>query len=182
MELGQVGVWFFTDTQSAEDAATFAQRIESLGYAALWIPEAVGRHPFAHAAWILAKTSRLVVATGIASIYNRDPGATVAAANTLAEQSNNRGILGLGVSHQPMVEGEDAVAPHLAGVPQVLSTCARQRSVCEHELRADRYRYIHLRPRCHQLGEQKTKLRPRWCCYRCACGRGPQSRNSHTAQ
>lgn len=114
MELGQVGVWFFTDTQSAEDAATFAQRIESLGYAALWIPEAVGRHPFAHAAWLLAKTSRLVVATGIASIYNRDPGATVAAANTLAEQSNNRFILGLGVSHQPMVEG---VRGHAYGKP-----------------------------------------------------------------
>jgi len=105
MDLTKPGVWYFTDGMSASEAAEAAQRIESLGYSALWIPEAVGRHPFAHAAWLLANTSELVVATGIASIYHREPGATLAAQNTLAEQSGNRFLLGLGVSHKPMVEG-----------------------------------------------------------------------------
>ena len=31
MNLDKTGVWFFTDGQSARDAADFAQRIESLG-------------------------------------------------------------------------------------------------------------------------------------------------------
>ncbi len=105
MDLTKTGVWYFTDGMSASEAAESAQRIESLGYSALWIPETVGRHPFAHAAWLLANTSELVVATGIASIYHREPGVTLAAQNTLAEQSGNRFLLGLGVSHKPMVEG-----------------------------------------------------------------------------
>ena len=105
MDLTKPGIWYFTDGMSASDAAEAAQRIEALGYSALWIPETVGRHPFAHAAWLLANTSELVVATGIASIYHREPGVTLAAQNTLAEQSGNRFLLGLGVSHKPMVEG-----------------------------------------------------------------------------
>ena len=105
MDLGKLGVWYFTDTQSSADAAAFAKRIEAMGYSALWIPETIGRHPFAHASWLLANTERLILATGIASIYHRDPGASMAAARTLAEQSGDRFIMGLGVSHQPMVEG-----------------------------------------------------------------------------
>lgn len=114
MELGKLGVWYFTDGRSAQDAATFAKQVEALGYSALWIPETVGRHPFVHAGWLLAHTERLIIATGIASIYNRDPGAAMAGAKTLAEQSGGRFVLGLGVSHQPLVEG---VRGHQYGKP-----------------------------------------------------------------
>ncbi len=105
MELTKPGVWYFTDGMPATQAAETAQRIESLGYSALWIPETVGRHPFVHASWLLANTTSLVIATGIASIYHREPGVTLSAQKTLAEQSGNRFLLGLGVSHKPMVEG-----------------------------------------------------------------------------
>ncbi|MCY4129488.1 MAG: TIGR03620 family F420-dependent LLM class oxidoreductase [Gammaproteobacteria bacterium] len=105
MELGKLGVWYFTDGMAATDAATAAKKIEDLGYSALWLPETVGRNPFAHAAWLLANTTSLVVATGIANIYHREPGVTLAAQHTLAEQSDNRFLLGLGVSHKPLVEG-----------------------------------------------------------------------------
>lgn len=105
MELGKLGVWYFLDTLPAPIAAEAAQRIEGLGYDALWIPEAVGRHPLVSAGWLLAHTGRLKIATGIASIYHREPGVTLAGQNTLAEQSNDRFLLGLGVSHKPMVEG-----------------------------------------------------------------------------
>ena len=105
MQLSPLGVWFFMDRMSAQDAAAAAQRIESLGYSALWIPETVGRDPFAHAAWLLANTKKLVLATGIANVYHREPGVAAQAQKTLAEQSNNRFLLGLGVSHRPLVEG-----------------------------------------------------------------------------
>lgn len=114
MDLGTLGVWYFTDGKTAADAAVFAKQIEEMGYSALWIPETVGRHPFAHAAWLLANTSKLVIGTGIASIYNRDAGAAMAGARTLAEQSGGRFILGLGVSHAPLVEG---VRGHKYGKP-----------------------------------------------------------------
>jgi probable F420-dependent oxidoreductase len=53
---------------------------------------------------LLSNTQKLIVCTGIASIYNRDAGSSMAAAKSLAEQSGGRFVLGLGVSHQPLVE------------------------------------------------------------------------------
>lgn len=105
MDIGRLGVWYFFDSRPAAAAAEAAQRIESLGYSALWIPETVGRHPLVHAGWLLANTESLVLATGIANIYHREPGVTLAARNTLNEQSGGRFLLGLGVSHKPLVEG-----------------------------------------------------------------------------
>jgi probable F420-dependent oxidoreductase len=105
MELGRLGIWYFLDALPARDAAEAARRMEALGYGTLWIPETFGRHPFAHAAWLLANTTRLNLATGIANIYHREPGISVQGRNTLAEQSGGRFLLGLGVSHKPLVEG-----------------------------------------------------------------------------
>lgn len=102
---GSTGVWCFTDSLSAPAAAEFARRIEQLGYSTLWIPETTGREPFTHAAHLLGRTTTLTVATGIASIYHRHPGTTVQATQTLAEQSDGRFVLGLGVSHARTVEG-----------------------------------------------------------------------------
>lgn len=105
MNVGKLGVWYFFDGLPAPLAAEAAKRIESLGYGTLWIPETVGRHPLVHASWLLANTSTLNVATGIANIYHREPGVALAAQNTLNEQSGGRFLLGLGVSHKPLVEG-----------------------------------------------------------------------------
>ncbi len=103
--IGDLGVWYFTETMAAGAAAEFVSEIESLGYGALWIPETVGRDPMAHIGFLLSQTERITLATGIANIYHRHPGAMAQAQSTLCEQSNNRFLLGLGVSHAPMVEG-----------------------------------------------------------------------------
>ena len=95
MNLGKLGVWFFFDGATSAEAAKTAKRIESLGYSALWIPETVGKNPMVLASWLLANTEKLILATGIANIYHREPGVTLAAQNTLAEQSDNRFLLGL---------------------------------------------------------------------------------------
>ncbi len=105
MKLGRLGVWGFLDAMSANDVTALARRLESLGYAALWIPEAVGRDPFALLAFVAARTERLILATGIANIYARDPMAMRALQQTMAELSGGRFLLGLGVSHQHLVSG-----------------------------------------------------------------------------
>ena len=105
MKLGKLGVWFFFDGTTSTEAAKTAKKIESLGYSVLWIPETVGKNPMVLASWLLANTQNLIVATGIANIYHREPGVTLAAQNSLAEQSDNRFLLGMGVSHKPIVEG-----------------------------------------------------------------------------
>jgi probable F420-dependent oxidoreductase len=106
MELGKVGLWtFHLDQLPTSELGAVVQEIEQLGYGAVWVPEAVGKDPLVHAALILARTETLVVATGIASIYARDAMAMQAAQKTLTEAYPERFLLGLGVSHQPMVEG-----------------------------------------------------------------------------
>jgi probable F420-dependent oxidoreductase len=104
MRLTNLGVWAATDGLSAAEAATFAKRVEAWGYGALWTPEAVGREVFSASAWLLANTTRLIVASGIANIYARDAFAAAAAQKGLNEQSGDRFLLGLGVSHIPLVK------------------------------------------------------------------------------
>ncbi len=100
-----LGVWLPTDGVDASEAAETAGRIEALGFSTMWLPETVGRDPFAHIAYLATQTSTLQFATGIANIFHRHPGPMVQVANTLAEQTGGRFVLGLGVSHAPMVAG-----------------------------------------------------------------------------
>ncbi len=104
MELGKIGVWFHTDGLTSSEAVDLVRRVEGLGYGAFWFGEGFGRDPLVHAALLLAKTSRLVIATGIASIYSRDAVAMVGGSHALAEQSGGRFLLGLGVSMPALVE------------------------------------------------------------------------------
>ena len=104
-QLGQLGVWTWLDQHTAVDAAAFSRQLENWGYTALWIPEAVGRDPFAMLGYLAAETETLVFATGIASIYARDPMTMRAAQLTLGEMAPGRFVLGLGVSHANMVSG-----------------------------------------------------------------------------
>jgi probable F420-dependent oxidoreductase len=114
MELGRLGVWVGMDGMSATAAAAFAKRVEDRGYGALWIPEGRGRNALVLSSWLLCHTKRLNVATGIANIYARDPMAMAGGQRTLAEQSDGRFLLGVGVSHRPTVEG---VRGHAYGKP-----------------------------------------------------------------
>ena len=127
MQLGKLGVWTMIDALPAPEAAAFARSIEAWGYSALWIPEAVGRDPFALLGWLAGQTSRLVLATGIANIYARDAMAMRAAQLTMAETSGGRFLLGLGVSHAPFVKdlrGHDYRAP-VAAMRAYLDAMAR---------------------------------------------------------
>ncbi|MEQ1786175.1 MAG: LLM class F420-dependent oxidoreductase [Acidimicrobiales bacterium] len=86
------------------DPKAAAAELEGLGYRAIWLPEAVGREPLVSSALLLSATDRLVVATGIASVWARDAQAMASGQLTLCEAFPDRFLLGLGVSHQPMVD------------------------------------------------------------------------------
>lgn len=106
-------VVFFTDGLAANALEGFALRLETLGYESLWVPELFGREPFATVSFLLARTTRLRLATGIANVYARDALIAAQARQTLAELSGGRFVLGLGVSHPPMAEahGAEWIAP-----------------------------------------------------------------------
>lgn len=102
--LGKLGVWAFIDGMTAPEAVRFAQQVEAWGYSALWLPEAVGRDPFSIISYLAAHTKTLVFATGIANIYARDPMSMNAIHKTVSELAPDRFVLGLGVSHAPLVK------------------------------------------------------------------------------
>ncbi len=91
------------DAVSPLESAACVREIEALGYPALWIPEAWGRESFTNAGLLLSSTTSLVVATGIANIWARDAVSAANGAKTLSAAYNDRFILGLGVSHAPLV-------------------------------------------------------------------------------
>ena len=104
MDLGRVGTWSFAfELQSVGETRDAAAEIEELGYGAIWIPEALGREAFTHSAILLGATRRIVVATGIANIWVRDAMAMANAQRTLTDAYPDRFLLGIGVSHAPMI-------------------------------------------------------------------------------
>jgi probable F420-dependent oxidoreductase len=107
-------VWTPLDGLNPDEAVEACGRLEEWGYSALWMPEAVGRDPFALIGFLAARTSKLIFATGIANIYARDAITMRASRESLHETSGGRFILGLGVSHSPIVE---AVRGHDYGKP-----------------------------------------------------------------
>src|SRR5580692_3493198 len=105
IQLSPIGIWTrqLEDQPSAKAQET-ARELEELGYGALWFGEALGREVLSNAGLLLAATKRMVIATGIANIYARDAVAMASGQKTLAEAYPNRFLLGLGVSHVPLVE------------------------------------------------------------------------------
>jgi len=98
------GVLSFVDAMPRAELVAYARRLEELGYPALWLPDLLGREIFVTAGFVLAQTTQLRVATGIANVYGRDALSTAQAARTLSELHGGRFILGLGVSHPQVAE------------------------------------------------------------------------------
>ena len=110
------GVWC-TDagTWSAEFERQYAREVERLGYSSLWIPEnPSSKESLVHAGLLLSMTEKLVVGTGITSVWARDAVAAHNGAQALAEAYDGRFVLGLGVSHRVLnnARGYEYVTPY----------------------------------------------------------------------
>jgi probable F420-dependent oxidoreductase len=104
--LGPVGTWSFdVERLGADEARAHARDLEALGVPVLWIPESLGsKEVFSHASLLLAATKQLIIATGIANIWARDPVAMANGQRTICDAYPGRFLLGVGVSHAPIVK------------------------------------------------------------------------------
>ena len=100
----RIGVWWASDTWPMSAAQEVAQEIEALGYGSLFIPEVGLKDCLVQSAAFLSATDRLVLGTGIANIHARVAGTMEGGGRTLTANHPGRFVLGLGVSHGPLVE------------------------------------------------------------------------------
>lgn len=126
------GLLQWNEGTTGADLVRHVQRLESLGYGELWVPEVFGREPFAACGYLLARTERMNVSTGIANVYVRDADAAAQGAACLAELSGGRFRLGLGVSHPVLIEARG----HTDWVPPVKKMRAYVERIREAPLKA----------------------------------------------
>ncbi|MDQ2801565.1 MAG: LLM class flavin-dependent oxidoreductase, partial [Pseudomonadota bacterium] len=105
MQLDRLGVWYPLDRLDRWEVCEFLATLKRLGYDVLWYPEARGYESLSLAGFLLANSKRLKIGSSIASIYARDAFTAQRGLASLTSLYGERFILGLGVSHVPMVEG-----------------------------------------------------------------------------
>src|SRR4051794_35667401 len=106
MRLAGVGIWSW-GLRSHEDEGELreaAAELEELGYSALWVPGGAGGPVFDAAGVLLRATREVAVATGILNIWMHDPEVAAAERAQLDDAYEGRFLLGLGISHAPLVD------------------------------------------------------------------------------
>jgi probable F420-dependent oxidoreductase len=110
-----VGIWQFFDGDPIGVVRETAAEVEELGFDAIWFGEYAGRDAFTQAALLLAATSRLTIATGVARFDQRSPLAAEGAVRALGEAYPGRFIAGLG-GHRPGARPLTALREYLDGM------------------------------------------------------------------
>ncbi len=93
-----------------ESMATFAVEAERLGVDSIWSSETWGFDGATPLAYIAARTSRVHLGTSILQIDARTPALTAMTAMSLASMTQDRFILGLGISTPQIMEGWHGIA------------------------------------------------------------------------
>jgi probable F420-dependent oxidoreductase len=104
---GAIGIWS-PQLREGEphDVAEAAAELEEIGFETLWVPGREHADLEERLRLLLSSTSRVVVATGIVSIWTHPATETAAMHARLASEFPGRFLLGLGVSHAPAVRGK----------------------------------------------------------------------------
>jgi probable F420-dependent oxidoreductase len=112
--LGPLGIWMPPPSRIGIEPESYARQIEAAGFTSVWYPGMNSAADLAAVEPALAATERLVLGTGIASVWTWQSADLAAAAERLENQYPGRFVLGLGVSHAPMVEatGQAYVKPY----------------------------------------------------------------------
>ncbi len=106
--LAPTGIWSghlrYGDRAQAADAAA---ELEALGYGALWIPD-VGGDLFPAIENLLGSTTTATIATGILNLWMHEPADVAARYHQLTTVYGDRLVLGIGVSHAPLIDAKEA--------------------------------------------------------------------------
>ena len=154
LKLGRVGFWvssrLFPDDGGGE-AARVAGELEAFGIPALWLG---GASPDLElVSHLLRAGHRLVVATGIVSVWAESAAKLAANVARVTSRHPDRFVLGLGVSHAPSVEG--------SGVPYIrpyakMVACLDELDAATPPVPKERRVLAALRPRMLRLAAERA--------------------------
>jgi alkanesulfonate monooxygenase SsuD/methylene tetrahydromethanopterin reductase-like flavin-dependent oxidoreductase (luciferase family) len=85
--LGPVGIWMPPPAGTGLDPAAYAREIEAAGFTSVWFPGMNSLEALAAVEPTLAATDRLVLGTGIASVWTWPPAELAAETNRLARRT-----------------------------------------------------------------------------------------------
>jgi probable F420-dependent oxidoreductase len=109
--MGPIGVWSaelrFGDQDRASEAAA---ELDRLGYGALWVPGGIGGDILETMDRLVDATERVVVASAILNVWKHEPAEVGAWWAGESAERRERLMLGLGVSHGPLI-GEQYAKP-----------------------------------------------------------------------
>jgi len=129
-----MGVWWSGAWRVAEDASVdVAAELEELGYTALWSSGGFQPGLSPHFERLLGATTRMMVCSGIVSIWSTSPDEIALAVADLDLRIPGRFVLGLGASHAAIVEDYDRPYSHMVAYLDALdvagSAVTRERRV-----------------------------------------------------
>jgi probable F420-dependent oxidoreductase len=110
MQLGSIGVWSGPLRRGERsEVLEAAAELEELGYGTIWFPGGEHAGLADHILALLQRTRRVVVATGIVNIWTHPAAEIAAEHHAITSAYPGRFLLGLGISHQHVVEGSGLV-------------------------------------------------------------------------
>jgi alkanesulfonate monooxygenase SsuD/methylene tetrahydromethanopterin reductase-like flavin-dependent oxidoreductase (luciferase family) len=95
---------FVSSGRSLDTAVERVRLAQELGYESCYVNHIAGRESLTLLSIYASATERIRLGTGVVPIYTRTPATMAQTAATLDEFSKGRLILGLGLSHRPVVE------------------------------------------------------------------------------
>jgi probable F420-dependent oxidoreductase len=102
--IGKIGIWSlelrYWDRAEALEATA---ELDELGFGALWVPGGIDNGVLGDIEQLLAASKRAVIASGILNIWKHEPADVAAWYLARGEAEQARTLLGIGVSHGPII-------------------------------------------------------------------------------
>lgn len=111
IDVGRLGIWLGSNGRTDEEMVRTARELDQLGYGAVWLGSANGDLRIVRE--MLAASERIVVVTGIVSIWTIPPAELAANYGRVAVEYPDRFLVGIGSSHGALV-GERYKRPYSA--------------------------------------------------------------------
>ncbi len=101
---GRFGITVAWQGSTIDGLTAMAEEAEKLGYGYFWIPEAWGLEAFSASSYLIARTNRIRIGTGVVNVFSRSAALIGMACATIDQMSPGRFMLGLGSSGRGVIE------------------------------------------------------------------------------